>query len=213
MSPAKNSPKWATNSPWLDKSKPNLFRDEFQIAMENLPFPSYRPMPIYNWIYRNKGKKKFFQALARYAPMFPVAAYRGQITSWISPPPSGLGNVIFIVMGHYRGGKLRVVGGNYFTFPTRRSAQVLLSGDFFAQYDAADEKRQQDLVRDVVENSMNSSDDDLVGCILSQCEHFHTMPICIVALTKAGPLFHAAKAVIEGVKPADFSYEYFGEIK
>lgn len=170
-------------------------------------------MPIYNWIYRNKGKKKFFQALARYAPMFPVRAYRGQIASWISPPPSGLGNVIFIVMGHNRDGQLRVVGGNYFTYPTSRSGEVPLAGDFFYQYDAVDEKRQQYLVRNVIENSMNSSDDDLVDCVLRQCEHFHTMPICIIALTNRGPLFHAAKAVIEGDKPADFSYEIFGEIK
>ena len=98
------APGWVINSPWLDKSKQNLFRDEFQIAKENLPYSAYKPMPIYNWIYRNRGVDIFFQALARYAPMFPVAAYRGQIASWISPPPSGLGNVIFIVIGHNRDG-------------------------------------------------------------------------------------------------------------
>jgi len=145
--------------------------------------------------------------------MFPAFAYHGQIASWISPPPSGSGNVIFIVMGHDQLGKLRLVGGNCFNFPTNRSGQVLVSSDFFTQYDSADERGQQNLVRNAIENSIDSRGDDLLRSVLSECEHFHTMPICIVVLTKRGALFHAAKAVIEGVNPADFSYEYFGEIE
>jgi hypothetical protein len=39
------------------------------------------------------------------------------------------------------------------------------------------------------------------------------MAIYITVLTDPGSMFHAGKAVVEGVKPADFSYEFFGEIK
>jgi hypothetical protein len=49
--------------------------------------------------------------------------------------------------------------------------------------------------------------------IRRECEQFHTTAIHITALTDSGSLFHAGKAVIEGVKPADFSHEFFGEIK
>lgn len=205
-------PNWAPRSPWLDKTKANLFRDEFKIAKENSPFPGYRPEPLYRWIYCNGGIKLFFRALARYAPMFPVFAYHGQIASWTSPPPSGLGNVIFIVMGHDQFGKLRLVGGNYFGFPRPCCGDVMNSTDFFTRYDVADRHIRQRLVTEVIERSA-AHDNELLRSVLSECEHFHTMPICIVALTKRGPLFHAAKAVIEGVKPADFSFEYFGEIK
>jgi hypothetical protein len=39
------------------------------------------------------------------------------------------------------------------------------------------------------------------------------MGIYITVLTVGGSLFHAGKAVIEGSKTADFSYEHFGEVK
>jgi hypothetical protein len=39
------------------------------------------------------------------------------------------------------------------------------------------------------------------------------MPVFITVLTTEGSMFHAGKAVIDGVKPADCSYEFFGEIK
>jgi hypothetical protein len=202
----------ATSSPWLDKSKPNLFQYEFQIAKENSSFPGYRPEPLYRWIYCNGGIKLFFRALARYAPMFPVYAYGGQVVSWISPPPSGLGNVIFIVIGHDQLGELRLVGGNYFSFPRPYSGEVPNSGDFFGHYDEAGCYARQRLVTEVIEKSA-AHNNELLSRVFGECEHFHTMPICIVALTKRGPLFHTAKAVIEGVKAADFSHEYFGEIK
>ena len=204
-------PNWATRSPWLDKSKPNLFQYEFRIAKENSSFPGFRPEPLYRWIHCNGGIKLFFRALARYAPMFPVFAYHGHIASWISPPPSGLGNVIFIVMGHDQLGKLRLVGGNYFSFPRPCSGEVPNSTDFFSKFDEAERYVRQHLIAEVIEKS-TADYHELLRSVLSECEHFHTMPICIVALTQRGPLFHAAKAVIEGVKPADFSFEYFGEI-
>jgi hypothetical protein len=116
-------------------------------------------------------------------------------------------------MGHDQLGKLRLVGGNYFSFPKTRFGKVPGFVDFFTQYDSADERGQQNLVRNAIENSIDSGDDDLLRCVRRECEHFHTMPICIVALTKRGPLFHATKAIIEGIKPVDFSYEYFGEVK
>lgn len=206
-----STPCWVNNSPWLDKAKTNLFRDEFQIAKEDLPYPGYRPLSIYNWIYRNGGVSIFFRALARYAPMFPVFSYHGQIASWISPPPSGSGNIIFIVMGHDQFGKLRLVGGNHSICIRPSGGEVPNSPDFFRHYDEADSCVRQRLVTEVIEKSAKGCH-EILGTVRRECEHFHTMPICVVALTKRGPLFHAAKAVIEGVKPADFSFEYFGEI-
>ncbi len=201
------------DSPWLDKSKSNLFKYEFRIAKENSSFPGFRPDPLYQWILCNGGVKLFFRALARYAPMFPVLAYHGRIVSWISPPPSGLGNAIYIVMGHDNKGTLRLVGGNYFTEPAIKTGEPLVDTDFFTQHDSTDIRGQQQLVRETVSKSISSEDKSLLLSIRRECEHFHTMAIYITVLTSEGSLFHAAKAVIEGDKPADFSYEWFGEIK
>ena len=155
----------------------------------------------------------FFRGLARYAPMFPLLAYRGQVALWISPPPSGHGNAIFIVMGHDKTGTLRLVGGNFFTEPKPFKGSPATSADFFAQYDSGNERQQQTLVRETVMASISPEDKSLLRRVRQECEHFHTMAIYLTVLTSEGFLFHAAKAVIEGKKPADFSFEHFGEIK
>jgi len=200
-------------SPWLDQTKPNLFRDEFQLARENLPGEYFRPLEPYRWIFQTNGENLFFKGLARLAPMFPVVAYHGQVAVWTSPPPSGLGNAIYLVMGHDKDKQLRLVGGNYFTEPKPQSGSTTSGPEFFAQYDQADLRGQRQLVKDTVETSIKAEYAGLLLNIRRECEHFHTMAIYITVLTDPGSMFHAGKAVIEGVKPADFSYEIFGEIK
>jgi hypothetical protein len=200
-------------SPWLDQTKPNLFRDEFQLARENVPGEYFTPIEPYRWIFRNSGENLFFKGLARLAPMFPVVAYHGQVAVWTSPPPSGLGNAIYLVMGHDNAGRLRLVGGNYFTDPKQQSGLTVSGAAFFSQYDQADLRGQRQLVKDTVEISIKAEYAGLLLNIRRECEHFHTMAIYITVLTDQGSMFHAAKAVIEGAKPADFSYEFFGQIK
>ena len=199
-------------SPWLDHTKPNLFRDEFQLASENLTGEYFRPIEPYRWIFQTNGENLFFKGLARLAPMFPVVSYHGQVAVWTSPPPSGLGNAIYLVMAHDKDKQLRLVGGNYFTEPRLQSESTLPGAAFFAQYDQADLRGQRQLVKDTVEASIQPDDASLLLDIRRECEHFHTMAIYITVLTDQGSMFHGGKAVIEGVKPADFSYEFFGEI-
>lgn len=206
------TPSWTIRSPWLDPASRNLFKYEFKLAQEKLSGDYYTPLEPYRWIYEHGGVPLFFKGLAHLAPMFPLRAFNGQIATWISPPPSGFGNAIYIVMGHDKTGKLRLVGGNYFSAPTQRSGDPLESSDFFAKYDALDDRRKQQLVFDTVTKSIDPDDKTLLQDISRECEHFHTMGVYITVLTSDSSIFHAAKAVIEGVRPADFSYERFGEV-
>jgi hypothetical protein len=212
MNPCKY-PAVMTQSPWLDQTKSNLLRDEFQLAKENLMGEYFTPLEPYRWIHHNHGENLFFKGLARLAPMFALYAFHGQVAVWTSPPPSGLGNAIYLVMGHDKDQQLRMVGGNYFTEPTQQSGSTVSGAAFFAQYDQADQRGQLQLVKETVETSIKAEFASLLLDIRRECEHFHTMAIYITVLTDPGSLFHACKAVIEGVKPADFSYEFFGEIK
>ncbi len=210
-------------NPWLDPDNRNLFKDEFALVKDLKIDPwleqagcQFEPIEVYRWIEHHQGESLFFKALARLAPMFPVYAYHGHVASWISPPPSGWGNAIYIVAGHDAGGSLRLVGGNYFTAITRRcgnSGLTISSSAFFASYDAAKPTEQKRLICDVVSESVSRQDEPLIRNVIRECEHFHTMPIFLTALTNSGSLFHMAKAVIEGVRPADFSFEFLGEIK
>jgi hypothetical protein len=212
MNKQQKTPTWVTKSPWLDTSKPNLFRDEFQLAEEKLPDAYFTPLEPYRWIYNHNGQELFFKGLAQYAPMFPLYGYQGQVAVWTSPPPSGAGNAIYIIMGHDKKGVLRLVGGNYFNEPTPSPSWPAATTDFFTQLDSADHHGKKQLVRKTVQMSIGHDDQELLTNIRRECEHFHTMPIYLTILGAEGCMFHAAKAVIEGRKTADFSYEYFGEI-
>ena len=200
-------------SPWLDQTRPNLFQHEFQVARENLPGEYFTPIEPYRWIFRSNGENLFFKGLACLAPMFALQTYRGQVAVWTSPPPSGRGDAIYLVMGHDKDQQLRLVGGNYFSEPKQQSGSLVSGASFFENYDQADQRSQIQLVKDTVEKSIQPEDASLLLDIRHECEHFHTMAIYITVLTDPGSMFHAGKAVIEGVKPADFSYEFFGEIK
>ena len=118
-----------------------------------------------------------------------------------------------MVFGHDSTGQLRLVGGNYFTEPRMQSGTPLPSFEFFKRFDNSNNREKQDLVSDVITQSISGRDVELLRSVSRECEHFHTMPIYVVALTGNGALFHASKAVIEGENPVDFSLEYFGEIK
>lgn len=216
-----NTPKHSrsvTPSPWLDDTKTNCFRDEFRLIKDLMidtwlkdMGPYFTPIEPYEWIYKNNGESLFFKGLARLAPMFPVVAYHEQVALWISPPPSGLGNAIYLVMGYDKDKRLRLVGGNYFTEPNLQNGPTLSATAFFEKYDQEDLRGQLELVRKTVEASIKTADARLLLNIRRECEHFHTMAIYITILNDSGSMFHAGKAVIEGVKPADFSYEFFGE--
>ena len=207
------APTWVKSSPWLDPDKSNLFRYEFQLARENASDEAFRPLPIYQWIHQYGGEDLFFEGLALFAPMRPLVGYRGRTTVWLSPHPSGFGNAIYMVFGHDRTGQLRLVGGNLFNEPTRAARSPVTGADFFKQFDHKSSNGQQSLVMDAVRQSIPLEDKPLLISISRECEHFRTMPIYITVLTPEGSLFHAAKAVIEGDHPADFSFECFGEVR
>jgi len=205
-------------SPWLDTKYGNLIKDEFQLAKEKLPLnygAYFQPLPLFKRINDLGGEKLLFRGLGRLAPMLPLIGYNGDIAIWTSPPPSGLGNTIFIVMGHDCNNQLRLVGGNWFTDPKQRPGTVLTNNNFFTLFDQNSQRQQMQLVKDVIEFSTRSIDLKYLQEIRATCEHFHTMPIYIVVLENnlGQSLFQACPAVIEGVRPSNMSFEFFGEIK
>jgi len=208
-----NTPAWVKLSPWLDRKKSNLFRYELQLARENASEEASRPLPIYQWIQHHGGEDLFFNGLAHFAPMRPLVGYHGRVTVWLSPHPAGFGTAIYMVFGHDRTGQLRLVGGNLFSEPSGAGGSPLADTEFFNKFDHASTYGQQTLVMDAVRQSISLEDKPLLRSISRECEHFHTMPIYVTVLTPQGSLFHAAKAVIEGDHPADFSFECFGEVR
>ena len=200
-------------SPWLDSTYNNLYRRELVLAQENLGLPGFKPTPLYEWIYANAASEDFFKGLAKLAPLFPVVGYNSVVSSWVSLPPSGQGNVVTIVMGKDSNNIVRLVGSNRLSLPRDPVHHLLSAPDFFAKYDNSSEYEQQNLVRDAIGSGLATFDSDIVRELERYCEFFNSMPIYIVILDGESSLFGCGPAVVEGFRQADFAYEFSGEIK
>ena len=220
MNTSPKHPSRASESPWLDPTKSNMFRDEFQL-IEDIKIqpeiqngnPYFEPLEIFKWIYKNNCVDKLFKALATLAPMYPVVAYNGRVASWISPPPSGSCNVVWIVMGRDKTRKLRICGTNICFRPWVTSATELSAMEFFEQYDlATTDRAKEELLSKVFSIAYRQIGKENICCVTRRCDIYNTMPIFITVLTSKGSISQVTEAVIQGGYPADFSYEFTGEI-
>jgi hypothetical protein len=207
-------------SPWLDPTHSSQFSDQFRL-IEDIKIqpeiqngnPYFEPLEIFKWIHKNNGGDKLFEALAKLAPMYPVLAYKGKVASWISPPPSGSCNVVWIVMGRDKTRKLRVCGTNICFRPWITSDAKLSAEEFFEQYDlSTTDRAKEELLSKVFSIAYKQIGKENICCVTRRCDIYNTMPIFITVLTSKGSISQVTEAVIQGYYPADFSYEFTGEI-
>jgi len=202
------------NSPWLDPKYGNVFRREMTLAAENSDFPGFELEPAYAWLHKNGAEQHLYKALATFAPLFAVRSYRGEVSSWASPPPSGGDNRICLVVGKDEQRKVRIVGGNYFHSLNMSPKPHTLGADFFRDYDAGNEKSKHELIRQATANWYEklpfADRRNLDLC----SELANAMPIYITVLddSTGKSLVAYGPALVDGLRPADFSYEYFGEV-
>jgi hypothetical protein len=151
------------------------------------------------------------ETLAEFAPLFPVISYQGEISSWLSPPPSGSGNAIFILIGRDGSGRLRSVGGNYFNSDVNATE---CSSEFWVDYD----KSENDLSRLNLISGMFGYYKKYYtyGNIreVERCSDFScSMPIYLLVLDNKIGHMAVAPSMVRGYGPADFSYEKIREVK
>lgn len=203
-----------STSPWEEDTKPNQIRYEVELAKENLLGNCYQPLPIFKALFELGGKDILLRGLAKLAPLRPLVSYHDEVSVWLSPPPSGKGNAVFVVMGHDSEGKLRLVGGNWYREPKPRIGTNLSSVEFFMLFDAKTRNEKMQLVKDIVEFSIKDLDRSYLKSLGTNCRHFNTMPIYLVLLNDKAkqPLLQGFPALVQGCSPCDMAYEYFGEI-
>ena len=220
MNTSPKHPNWTSESPWLDPTKSNMFRVEFQLIEDIKKQPEiqngnpyFEPLEIFQWIYKNNGVDKLFKALAVLAPMYPVVAYKGKVASWISPPPSGSCNVVWIVIGRDKSKRLRVCGTNICFKPWVTSDTELSDIEFFEEYDSTTTDREKEqLLSKVFSIAYRQIGKENIRCVVRHCDIYNSIPIFIAVLTATGSMAQIAEAVIQGDYPADCSYEFTGEI-
>ena len=205
--------KKSIKSPWLDHRNHNLFLDEISFVEDPVP-DLYQPNETFVWICKNKAKGLLFKALAEFAPLFPVYSYHNEISTWLSPPPSGVGNAVFIVIGKDRSGKLRAAGGNYFNNNFKGCfIDDRCTDNFWNDYDKCKSQTEKyHLIDDVISFHQKSSNKRDISETEFIADLVCTMPIYLLVLENNNGHMAITPAVVKGCDPADFSYEKLVEI-
>jgi len=198
------------SSAWLDHKFNNLFLDEISFVEDPVPGEQNKPMEAFKWICKNNAKKLLFKSLATFAPLFPVISYHGEISSWLSPPPSGFGNAVFIIMGKDNSGKIRSVGGNYFNSDVYSRS---CSSNFWSDYDNSEsELSKRNLLSEMIGFYKQYYSYEYIREVERFADFSCSMPIYLLVLDKSNGHMAVAPAMVRGYDPADFSYETLGEV-
>ena len=201
-------------SPWLDHRNNNLLLDEISYIEDPISGIDNRPMEAFVWICENKAKELLFNALADLVPLFPVRSYHNEVSSLLSPPPSGCSNAVFVVIGKDSKGSLRYAGGNYFNSDFKDCfIDDRCTDDFWNDYDKCKSRREKaHLIDDVISfhqknwNKRDISETEFIADLVC------TMPIYLLVLDNNNGHMAITPAVVKGCCPADFSYEKISEV-
>lgn len=200
---------------WSDAKCRSQLHDEIGYASDPCP-PYYLPLELFTSLKKNSAIELLLRGLDKFAPLYPCLAYRGEASLWLSPPPSGSGNSVYIVVGKDMFGQMRLVGCNYFDqlMPPSNNKKFDFK-NFFRTYDSICKCHRHDherLIRDAIEAASTSA----VWCATDQTNLIsdltQTMPIYLLVIDEERALFQTFPAIANGNHPADFSFEFIGEV-
>ncbi len=196
---------------WQDHKYSNLILDEISFVEDPVPGEQNKPMEAFKWICQNNAKDLLFKSLTELAPLFPLISYKGEISSWQSPPPSGSGNAVFIVIGKDYSGRHRSAVGNYFNSDVSSSK---CSSNFWFDYDNCESDASKvDLMSEILGYYKQYYPQENIREIERMADFSCSMPIYILILDNGIGHMAVAPAIVRGHGPADFSYEKIKEVK
>ena len=200
-----------STSPWQDPSLENLFRTELSFVSDPIDLPMYKSLTAFQWIHKTKTAGLLFRGLTKFAPLYPVISYKGEISSWLSPPPSGSGNTVLLILGKDRKCKARLVGTNYLNMPQCNNNFTAIN--FFEDYDRATSRTEKEsLIYNMISSQMTLDDLRNAKQVTYQAEVVRTMPIALLVLDGEKSYMAFSPAVVYGNYPSDMSLEFMGEI-
>ena len=197
-----------STSPWQDPSLENLFRIELSLVSDPIDLPMYKSLTAFQWIHKTKTAGLLFRGLTKFAPLYPVNAYKGEISS---SPPSGSGNTVLLILGKDQKGKARLVGTNYLNMPQCNNNFTAIN--FFEDYDKATSRTEKEsLIYNMISSQMTWDDLRNAKQVTYQAEVFRTMAIALLILDGEKSYMAFSPAVVYGNYPSDLSLEFLGEV-
>ena len=198
---------------WTHPKLQNDFKYELDIARDADPAVRAKAREAFKWISKNKAEKLLFDALAQCAPLTPSMGVQGRPELWRSPPPSGAGNCVGIVMTLDEKGKLRCDGSNTLTEPEQTADPF--PPDFLKKFDAAASSAAKDRVIQQAISCAASAGQHMaeVERVFREGRHYRTMPISLVVIDGDKQYLYATTALVEGPRQSKLALEFTGSLK
>ena len=198
-------------SPWEDASLESPFRTELSLANDPIDLPIYKSRPEFQWIDKYNAGDLLFRGLTKFAPLYPIIAYKKEISSWLSPAISGSGNTVLLILGKDKSGVVRLAGTNYLNMPQCNNNFTAIN--FFEDYDRATSRTEKEsLIYNMISSQMTLDDLRNAKQVTYQAEVFRTMAIGLLVLDATKSYMAFSPAVVYGNYPSDMSLEFMGEI-
>jgi hypothetical protein len=200
-----------TTSPWITHRNNNVFGYEMSIVEDPICRSFSTPHPLFIWLDANKLNSVLFDVLAKLCPLHPVVSYKGYVSLWLSPPPSGSDNAVGIIIGRDKSKHLRIIGTNFMAKPTGSNRP---SECVFEAFDALDGNPLAiyRLITNEIHARMTSEEVKISRIIENEAYKYRTMPIYILVIDGEKSYFGIDTAVVTGDYPSDMSYEFAGEL-
>lgn len=201
-----------TSSPWTTHRNNSVFGYEMSLVEDRSSHWPLIPDPLFNWLDKNNLTKTLLGVLEKLCPLHPVVSYKGYVSLWLSPPPSGAGNTVGIIIGRDKSSRLRIIGTNFMNNPTKLSNRP--SECVFEAFDAlgGQELAIYRLITNEIGARMTSEEVKISNIIEREACKYRTMPIYILVIDGDKSYFGIDTAVVTGDYPSDMSYEFAGEL-
>jgi hypothetical protein len=200
-----------SSSPWITHQTGSTFGYELSIAKDHSVHEYWKPDPFFSWIHANNAEDILFRALIKLAPLHPVVSYQGDTSIWVSPPPSGSGNTVGIIIGKDKLGTIRLIGTNLMSTPNNSSG--LPEPNIFSSFN---------LIKNGLDKSffiqkqigLRMTSDEVINSkvVDREARKYRTMAIYVLAIADDANYFAIDTAVVDGNYPSDMRKEFVGEI-
>ena len=208
----KRHPSYTPNNSWSDPDKRSDFQYELSIANEPVLIPSLEANPAFAYIAKKGLEKKLYAALDKLAPLLPVPGFNGTPLLWFSPPPSGSGNRVGLVLVEDAQGNHKFVGSNFIG----HLAKPIGGGVPPNLFDLFKECKSYNDATALIVGVLNGIVDIGWRWAIEKVEwegqRFRTMPIYFAIVTRECTAFYCSSARLEGDFQSKMEIEYYGEL-
>ena len=198
---------------WGSHRENSVFGYEASIAEDTSCHEFFKPNPLFIWLEANHLNDSLFKALDKFCPLYPLVSYYGQPSIWLSPPPSGAGNTVGIIIGRDSSNRLRIIGSNFINNPA--GSINVPTKSFFDTYDSlgGSSLAISRLIENEISSRMTEDNFKRAKEIEDEAFKFRTMPIYILVIDDGSTYLGMDVALVTASRrPSDMSYEYAGEI-